>query len=158
VEFGLIAALFVAVEPTQVLTSVLARPYALGNLACVLSFLALLGIMSARTNLHALLAALGYGVAVAFIGYMNPVLLLVVVAHVGIVVYWVVTHSGEGIKAGLAVAGLVGAGVLLAPEYGYFSQVHAFASGHREQLQHAFPTKLLGFFQHNATFLAGLLV
>src|SRR5262249_15293344 len=30
VEFGLIAALFVAVEPTQVLTSVLARPYALG--------------------------------------------------------------------------------------------------------------------------------
>lgn len=158
VEFGLIAALFVAVEPTQVLTSVLARPYALGNLACVLSFLALLGVLSNRNTLHSLLAALGYGVAVAFIGYMNPVLLLVVVAHVGMVVYWVVTHSGEGLKAGLAVAGLALGVVLLVPEVGYFNQLHAFSSAHREQLQHAFPTKLLGFFQHNATFLAGLLV
>jgi hypothetical protein len=158
VEFGLIAALFVAVEPTQVLTSVLARPYALGNLACVLSFLALLGILSARNNLHALLAALGYGVAVAFIGYMNPVLLLVVVAHIGMVVYWIVTHQGEGVRAGLSVAGFALGVVLLTPEFGYFSQLHAFSSGHREQLQHAFPTKLLGFFQHNATFLAGLLV
>jgi hypothetical protein len=158
VEFGLIAALFVAVEPTQILTSVLARPYALANLACVLSFLALLALLSARNNLHSLLAGLAYGASVAFIGYMNPVLLLVVVAHVGMVVYWVMTHAGEGVKAGLAVAGLAVAGVFLAPEYAYFSQVHAFAAGHREQLQHAFPTKLLGFFQHNATFLAGLLV
>jgi hypothetical protein len=158
VEMGLIAALFVAVEPTQVLTSVLARPYALGNLACVLSFLGLLGALSARNTGQSVLAALGYAAAVAFIGYMNPILLLVVFAHIGMVVYWLVVHKGAGIKAALVVGGLAVGAVLMVPEYGYFNKLHAFASAHREQMRHAFPTKLLAFFQHNATFLAGLLV
>ncbi|HMF13161.1 MAG TPA: glycosyltransferase family 39 protein, partial [Gemmataceae bacterium] len=80
-EMALIAALFVAVEPTQVTSSVLARPYALANLACVLSFAALLGLLKAGNPATAAPIAAGYAAAVAFVGYMNPVLLLVVVAH-----------------------------------------------------------------------------
>jgi hypothetical protein len=158
VEMALVAALFVAVEPIQVATSVLACSYALANLACVLSFLALVGALSATKPANAIPAAVSYGVAVAFIGYMNPVLLLVVVAHLGLIIYWAVAHKGETAHAMYGAIGVVVAALLLVPVYGYIAKLGAFSTSHREYLQRFYPTQLMGFFIHNGTFLAGLLV
>jgi hypothetical protein len=157
-EMALIAAMFVAVEPGQVTTSVLARPYALGNLACVLSFAALLGLLNAGKPATAGLMAAGYGAAVAFIGYMNPVLLLVVVAHVALVVYWAVAHREKLVQIACAGGGLALAALLLAPEFGYFGRLHAFSSAHSAELVRLAPPELRGFLLHNATFMGGLLV
>jgi hypothetical protein len=158
VEMGLVAALFVAVEPIQVTTSVIARPYALGNLACVLSFAALIGALNARKPLTGVLRALGYGASVAFMGYMNPVLLLVVIAHVALVIYWAIAHQGEGAKAVYWVLGVAVSALLMLPEYGYFGKLQEFSASHRDYLQRLYPTELIGFFKHNASFLAGLVV
>jgi hypothetical protein len=82
---GLAAALLAAVEPSQVALGAMARPYALANLACVLSLLALLGVLQARRHRAAALAALALGLTLAFLGYTNPVLLLAGAVHVAIV-------------------------------------------------------------------------
>src|SRR5262249_47704990 len=139
VEMAVVAALFVAVEPVQVTIGALARPFALGNFACVLSFAALLGVLTAPRLGGAALMALGYGAAVAFMGYMNPVLLLVVLAHLGMVAYWAIAHGG---RAGRMVVGLIGVGlaaVLLGPEFSYFSRVHDSSVGHRDVLLRFYP-------------------
>jgi hypothetical protein len=166
-EMGLVAAALVAVEQIQREVSVMARPYAIGNLACLLSFAALLGMFYARRTWLALLSTLGYGLAVAVIGYMNPVLLLVLVAHVGIVLYWLFGRSHvvaeNGGRAPLCilwwVAGCVVAALLLWPESEYMASVHAFAQAHSEYMLRYDPRRLLETFaRHNSTFLIVLLV
>jgi len=158
IEMAVVAALFVAVEPVQVTIGALARPFALGNFACVLSFAALLGVLTAPRLGRAALMAVGYGAAVAFMGYMNPVLLLVVLAHLGITAYWTIAH---GRSAGRTLVGLVGialVAVLLIPEFSYFSRVHDSSVGHRDVLLRFYPMELRGFLLHNSTFLVGLVV
>src|SRR5260370_24642206 len=85
---GLVAALLTVLDPMQVAISNLARPFALANLACVLSFLALVNILRARRNRDTALAAFTYGLNLALIAYLNPLILLVVVAHVGLFICW----------------------------------------------------------------------
>jgi hypothetical protein len=87
-QVALVAALLAALDPMQSVVSVMVRPYALGNLACVLSFWALLGILYGRSTASRTGRAVGYGVTMALQGYLNPVLLLVGVGHVGILIYW----------------------------------------------------------------------
>jgi hypothetical protein len=158
VEMAMVAALLVAVEPVQVTLGAVARPYALGNFACVLSFVALLGVLNAAQSVRAALAALGYGAAVAFMGYMNPVLLLVVVAHLGMLVYWAVSHKDRARQVAWGLCGLVVATLLLIPEFGYFKSLHDTSVAHRDVLIHFYPMELRGFLLHNSTFLVGLLV
>jgi hypothetical protein len=98
-EFALVAAFVVALEPMQVRTSVLAQPYALGNLACVLSFAALLGIFHARSRGGLLLATVGYGLSMALLGYLQPLLLLVAIAHAGVVLYQLFRRAPEFLPA-----------------------------------------------------------
>jgi hypothetical protein len=157
VEMAVIAALFTAVEPAQVTLGALARPFALGNLACVLSFAALLEVLGAPDMRKAALPALGYGAATAFIGYTNPVLLLVIAAHLGVMVYWGLVHKEQIGRITLGVAGIIFAALLLVPEIDYFSRVHAASVAHRDILHRFYPMELRGFLVHNATFLVGLL-
>src|SRR5260221_11058970 len=82
---GLVAALLTALDPMQVAISNLARPFALANLACVLSFLALVNILRARRTRDTALAAFNYGLNLALIGYLNPLILLAGVAHTRII-------------------------------------------------------------------------
>jgi hypothetical protein len=160
-EVGLVAAMLVAVDPIQIACSVMARPYALGNLACGLSFLALLGILGARRHRAAALAALGYAVSLALIGYLNPVLLLAGTAHLGMVAYRLTTPA-----AGLAraprvlwwLAGCTAGGALLVPELLYIQEVGQFYRLHRDFLVIFGPPRLSSVFTHNSTFLAALLV
>jgi hypothetical protein len=167
VEMGLVAAALTAVEPIQRDVSVMARPYAIGNLACVLSFAALLGVFYARRSWVALVATLGYGVAVALMGYLNPVLLLVLVAHVGIVIYWLFGRQHlvqEGDRRGPMGAlwwatGCAAAALLLWPQTDYILSVHTFAQAHSEYLLKYDPRRLLETFaRHNSVFLVVLLV
>jgi 4-amino-4-deoxy-L-arabinose transferase-like glycosyltransferase len=158
-EMALVAALFVAVEPIQVATGWMARPYAIANLAVVLSFLALLGLLHARKPAVAALLALGYAACLAVIGYMNALLLFVIVAHLGMVAYaW--KRGGEGLswKTALAVLGIVLGVGALAPEFGYFSQVAGFATAHRAYLDEISPLRVLTVVWHNLTFFGGLLL
>jgi hypothetical protein len=157
-EMAVVAALFVAVEPVQVTLGALARPFALGNFACVLSFVALLGVLTSTQTAGAALSALGYGAAMAFMGYMNPVLLLVVMAHLGLIVYWAVAHKKRGSGIALGVGGMAVAALLLIPEFGYFRGLHDTSVAHRDVLIHFYPMELRGFLLHNSTFLVGLLV
>src|SRR5258708_1124465 len=78
---GLVVALLTALDPMQVAISNLARPFALANLACVLSFLALVNILRARRTRDTALAAFNYGLDLALIGYLNPLILLAGAAH-----------------------------------------------------------------------------
>jgi hypothetical protein len=158
VEMALIAALFVAVEPVQIMLSALARPFALGNLACVLSFAALLGMLNAASPAKALWMAVGYGAAVAFMGYMNLVLLLVVAAHLALLVYWAASHREKVGQVAFGLGGLLVAAVLLAPEYGYLARLQDFSSSHRAEMIRLAPMELRGFLLHNSTFLVGLFV
>src|SRR5439155_15932070 len=64
-ELALMAALFAALDPLQTMMSVLARPYALGNFASLLSYFFLLRILQAPRPRQAVLAATGYGLALA---------------------------------------------------------------------------------------------
>src|SRR5262249_15176422 len=87
-EAALVAAVLTAVDPIQVEVSVIARPYALGNLACVSTFIFLLQSLCADNWKKRIIAALLYGVFLAVMGYLNPVLLLVGVAHAGVIGLW----------------------------------------------------------------------
>jgi hypothetical protein len=166
VEMGLVAAALAAVEMIQRDVSVMARPYAIGNLACVLSFAALLGALYARRSWAALLCALGYGLTVALMGYMNPLLLLVVVAHFGIVIYWLfgrkhlVQDGGPAAAMGALwwATGCVVAALLLWPVAPYMVSVQTFAYAHSDYMLKYDPRQLQTIFRHNSTFLVALLV
>jgi hypothetical protein len=185
-EVALVAALFAAVDPMQVEVSVMARPYALGNLACVLSFWGLLAILYGRGTAGRVGSAVLYALSMALIGYLNPVLLLVLAAHLGLVAYWWLGRPRE--EAALAAAppeaapphnpdqwafdkaprrsagqllfwlggGLLAA-VLLIPELGYFQQVREFSRVHHDYLSDMERGMLVSFVTHNSTFLVALL-
>jgi hypothetical protein len=161
-EMALVAAAFVALDPIQINASWLARPFALANLFTVLSFAAVLGVLHARTTAKAALCALGYAACVALIGYLDALMLLVVVAHIGMVVYAVRdAEDGSARKAaGYWAAGLALGLVLLAPEFGYYFRVSSWAVDHSRYLTaandiHIFtPFKTL--IKQNLTLLAGL--
>jgi hypothetical protein len=173
-EVALVAALFAAVDPLQIGSSVLARPYALGNLVCLLSFFALLKLLDARNTAQAVLAMAGYGLTLALIGYLSPLLLIVVVAHLGMVIYWAraggFRQSGDadhrpGLepnavrrKALLWLAGCGLAVVLLAPVLGYWVAVARFSAANHETILALMPPQLVTFVKHNSTFLLALLV
>jgi hypothetical protein len=180
-EVGLVAALLAAVDPMQVDFSTLARPFALGNLACVLSFFALFGLLRARTMAEHVLALVGYAVSMALVGYFNPALLMVGVAHAGLVAYWCFGRSrqaplGESETANPApwafpahpsasraklvwwLGGTALALALLAPGLGYVWDVYRFTREHREYLAKVLPAApITALLVHNAAFLAALL-
>jgi 4-amino-4-deoxy-L-arabinose transferase-like glycosyltransferase len=184
-EAALVAALLVALDPMQVGVSVIARPYAIANLLCIVSFTALFRLREARSPEGAALAAADYGLAVALIGYLNATLLLVGAAHIGLVLFWcaadltgavaarrkaatVVATQGMPIAkwvldalrqwtwAGWWVAGGALAGVLLSPEQEYFRQLHAFQQAHRAFLLDFLTPTPWVVVKHNSTFLVGL--
>jgi 4-amino-4-deoxy-L-arabinose transferase-like glycosyltransferase len=158
-EVALVAALLAAVDPMQIGVSTLARPYALANLACVLSFAALLGVLYASRIAGAALAALGYGACVALIGYFNPVLLFVVTAHVGLVVYALATGPGTALpRALLWVGGSALAGLLLTPQWSYFVELVQFSQANQDVLGGLAQAGLWAFLAHNSGFIVGLLV
>ena len=181
-EVALVAALLAAVDPFQVVTSVMARPYALANLACVGSFFFFLLIRQVRAPVGAVAADAGYGVCMALVGYMNPILLFVGVAHFGLVIHWFldglrlttlrrsvghtllrsVVKRGATVlpRALLCLAGCGIAGVLLVPELGYIREVQQFSHAHREYLSNLqFGSGFLKIFVlHNSTLLVALLV
>jgi hypothetical protein len=185
-EVALVAALLVAVDPMQVQSSVMARPYAIGNLACVLTFVGLLGIFCSRSVAGRIGASVLYGVSLAVVGYMNPVLLLVGVAHLGMVAYWWLGRRRE--EAALASAppevkpplnddewafqkvpprsagqllfwllGCALAAVLLLPELDYVREVGRFGRDHHDYLFDLKPRVLTYFVFHNSTFIVALL-
>jgi hypothetical protein len=96
-ELAMIVSTLIAIDPIQVEVSVIARPYALGNLLCVLSFIFLLVILDSKRALYTMAGGLGYAIIVAGIGYLNPALLLVGAAHAGVVIYWIVVQGRERI-------------------------------------------------------------
>ncbi len=163
-EMALVAALFVALDPIQISTSWLARPFALANLFTVLSFAALLGILHARKPATAALCALGYAACLALIGYLNALLLFVVLAHVGMVIYAVRSDADGAARkaAGYWAGGLVLGLLLMAPEFGYFYRVSAWAVDHTRYLTaandiHIF-TPFISLIKHNLVFLGGLVL
>jgi hypothetical protein len=177
-QVALVAALLAALDPMQTVVSSIARPYALGNLACLLSFWALLGILYGRSTASRTGSAVGYGVTMALQGYLNPVLLLVGVGHVGILVYWWLGRPRQktGARANPSpwafrnapprsvalllfwLAGCVLAVVLLLPQMRYVQEVQAFTAGHRDYLSLIMRSSLTTVVIHNSTFLVALLV
>lgn len=99
-EIALVAALLAAVDPMQVATSMLVRPFAIANLVCVGSFFCLILIKQSCCVAGRSLAALGYSVCMAFLGYLNPVLMFAGVAHLGMVGYWYFAGAAEGAAVG----------------------------------------------------------
>lgn len=158
-EVALVAAALTAVDPQQISAAQLVRPYALANFACVLSFLSLLHLLDSQRTLGRVVSMLGYALSVMLIGYLNPILLLVVAAHVALVVYQFVIEPNRGLTAGAWwLAGAVLAGLLLVPEIPYILQVNAFHVANKQYLSQLESTRLLNVLYHNSTFLAALLV
>ena len=159
-EAALLAALLAAIDPIQINVSGLARPYALGNLGCVLSFLFLFAIMNSRRNWTIALAGLGYGLSLAFVGYMNPVLMIVGASHLSLVLFEIKKH-GIG-KNRLKIIGWIGgcllACLLLTPELDYYRQLREFSRIHRDYLILQGAPRLRSALLHNSTFLICLAV
>ncbi len=158
---ALAAALFAAVDPTQVAVSTMARPYALANLACILSFLALVGTLHARRLGAVAVAALGYGLALGVIATLNPVLVLVWPAQALLVAHalWarkVARGPGAGARSLAWLVGCLLAGLLLWPQAPYLRQLRAFYGQHREYLACFGPPHWLFFALHNFPFLLAL--
>lgn len=137
---ALAAALLAAADPIQVAVSTLARPYALGNLACVVSFLALVALLRTRRRGAEPWLAIGYGLAVAFMAYMNSLYLLVGAAQVPLVAYGLLGPGSPPLardrcrKLALWLAGGALAAVLFAPLLGYLRQIQQFTDTHRDYL------------------------
>jgi hypothetical protein len=163
VTLGLLAALLTAFEPMQIIVSDLARPYALANLACVLSFIALFDMLYAERGRQVVLAGITYGCCLAFIGYMNPLLLLVGAAHASVFFFWWRDRAGAGEPLGLRLAawfaGCALAAALFWPELDYFFKVQQFAGAQRDYLDRmAFRSNYLVVpLNHNSTFLVAML-
>lgn len=157
-EVALVAATLTAVDPMQIGVSALARPYALANVACVLSFLALLRLLEGKRTTTLALSALGYGLSLAFIGYMNSILLLIGVAHLALVLYaFSASEEKFGGRFGWWLGGCALAALLLVPEFSYIQQVRAFSASHREYMLSMEATRLINVLLHNSTFLVALL-
>ena len=183
---GLVVALLTALDPMQVAISNLARPFALANLACVLSFLALVNILRGRRNRDTALAAFTYGVNLALIGYLNPLILLAGVAHLGIIFCWSfgvlsewrsdyldpngVTGAEDVYSAGFPfarvrnklfwwLAGCALAALLVLPALGYIREIGDFTRLHRTYLDNmSGPAGWLIIVSfHNLTFLLAIL-
>jgi hypothetical protein len=179
-EVALAAALLAALDPLHAGASVLARPYALGNLASVLSFLGLLLVLHGRHTRGRAGGTLLYGLALALMGYLNSVLLLVVVGHLSLVAYWwfgrprLAEATGREpnpapwsfreapprsrVQLGWWLAGCALAASLLLPEWGYIRQLQDFNREHGGYLLELWPPRLHTILLHNSTFLMGLLV
>ncbi len=157
-EVGLLAAAIVALDPIQVSVSWLARPYALANFACLLSFAALLGLLRTTRPAVGALCAVGYALSVAAVGYLSPVMLLVVTAHAGMVVYaaFAAGRAGAAWRGLLWVVGLSVAVVLLLPEIGYWQDLFGWGRGHWEYLLRLQPIHLWTVLWHNVVLLGGL--
>ncbi len=155
VEAGLWSALLIAVEPMSVTIGALARPYAIGCLACVLSSLALLSILSAVRWTTAAAAALGYGLSIALAGYMHPTFLAIGVVHA----LWCLTlREGRPVmRAWVALAaGVAIAALLLAPQVDYLRAVRQFSQERKDYfIQFGLPD-LTAVWLHNAPILIGL--
>jgi hypothetical protein len=163
-EMALVAALFVALDPIQINTSWLARPFALADLLTVLSFVTLLGVLRARTAAAAVPWALGYALCVALIGYLDALLLFVIAAHVGMVAYAFRSAADDSARKAVAywAAGLALGVVLLVPEFGYFYRVTSWAVDHARYLTvvndiHIF-TPFVTLVKHNLVLLGGLIL
>jgi hypothetical protein len=159
-EVALVAAAMAALDPIQIGTSTLVRPYALANFACVLSFASLLGVLRARSLVTATISMIGYALSVGLIGYLNPVLLLVGLAHAALVAYQQFFQVASR-RATRTVLWLVGGGLgiaLLMPEFDYFRALGAFTSTHRDYLAGLWKRPLVPFLMHNSSFLIALLV
>ena len=163
VTLGLLAALLTAFEPMQIIVSDLARPYALANLACVLSFIALFDMLYAERGRQLILAGITYGCCLAFIGYMNPLLLLVGTAHASVVFLWWRDRVSAGEPLGQCLvawlAGCALAASLFWPELDYFLKIQQFAGAQRDYLDRmALKSSYLVMpLTHNSTFLVALL-
>ena len=177
---ALAAALLAAVDPMQIRVSYLARPYALGNLACVLSFVGLLAILDGRRWISKAAGAILYGAALALLGYLNPLLLAVLAAHGLLVAGWLFRpflaalsakqkRTSDSINLESASRGglpadsiqrllwwLSGCGLavlLLLPQQDYFQQVSEFGKLNRDYLYHFTPPSLFVIILHNSSFL-----
>lgn len=128
------AALLVAVEPLQIQMSTIARPYALANLACVLSWLTLLRLLQGNKLRSELWAASGYLLCVVLMGYLNTLYLLVGVPQILLVGIWCGRGTERGRKLMLWLAAGAIAGVLLLPQLEYLRAVGHFAGEHQEYL------------------------
>lgn len=158
-EVALLAAALVALDPIQVTVSWQARPFALANLACLLSFACLAGLLQTSRTAIGAVCAVGYGLSVAFVGYLSPVMLLVLTAHVAIVGYALIKgREGAAWRAGLTAAGLALAVGLMAPEMGYWSSLFAWGREHASYLLQLQPIRLQTLFWHNLSLLGGLLL
>lgn len=160
-EVALVASAFVALDPIQITLSWNARPFALANLACLLSFVALWGLVQTSRIGTGVLCAFGYALSVAFAGYLSPVILLAVAGHLGMMVYSVLMARREGIawRLGLWLLGVVGAGLLVLPEVGYWQQLYAWGQGHTDYLLQLHPLRLFTpLLLHNGVLLGGLLL
>jgi hypothetical protein len=156
-----------AVDPMQFLMSTMARPYSLGCLACILSLLVLRSLLHAPQPWKAFLAAVAYGLTMAFIGYMNPLLLLVCLVHVVMAGFWLlalVRRRKATAWTGAIVNGLCGlggcllAGLLLSPQNDYRRALGHFYHQHQDYLITLGAPVLGRIIRHNERILAFLLL
>jgi hypothetical protein len=168
-DAGLAAALLTAVEPMQIASSVMARPYALAVLAGMVSYFALWTILTRRRLWLNALAALVYALCITGIGYLNPILLLIGLPQAAFVLFWIGTSlwkHEEYRQVALALlwimAGCSFAAGLLLPQAEYVREVRAFNSANREFLNWYLAPLGIFLYLHNivlaATFIASILV
>ncbi len=157
-ETALAAALLTAVEPMQTFFGATAQPYALGSLACVLSFLALLGVLYAERAWQVVASAIAYAACVAFVGYLNPVLLVVVTAHLGMAAYAAASAPREVVRPLAWLGGCALAGLLLLPQLGYFLKLRAFTAAHQDYLFEMYSPSIFTFFKHNGLWMLAMVV
>lgn len=159
-DAGLAAALLTAVEPMQIAASVMARPYALAVLAGMVSFLALYNYLVASETWKSAIAAAVLSLCTAFIGYMNPILILICLPQAILVLVWLGRRGWQRkswravLLPGLGLAAAcLGAALLLYPQIKYVQEVRAFNSSHREYLNWYLPQRGAFLYLHNAGIL-----
>lgn len=158
-EVGLAAALFAALDPIQIETSVLALPSALGNLTCALSFLALSELCAASRPIPRAVALLSYGLSTALLGYCCAASLpLAVAGHLGFALAGQFGRGGRPAPLLMFLAGLCLAAALLPPQAGYFLALSRAARAHYEHLQALNASWLGTLLLHNSGFLVVLVV
>ena len=166
-EAAVAVAFLAALEPMLVGTSVTARPYAAAGLTIALSFLLHPAVLAPARLLGLGASAVGYALAVALTGYLNPVLLLAGAAHLALALLPLVRTGPAGRRiqfrrAGAWAAGSVIALLLLLPLAPYIAQVSELQ--HRWSAYLSSPCHWLGsqltptfFLVHNLAFLVLIL-